>query len=169
VIARNNLVDLLWQVGPIEEAAVEARQLAQELRGRPAALTDMDVVYANLMGILAELDLIDEASRAAREALPVMRRSHNYYLEEWIHLFWRRGQPDTAALLLGALDESSRKSGQPPQPNERRLITKARAGLEDALAPDALAAHRAAGAALGIENLSELLSGALAQPVSTRG
>ncbi len=169
VIARNNLVDLLWQVGPIEEAAVEARQLAQELRGRPAALTDMDVLHANLMGILGELDLIEEASQAAREALPLMRRSHNYYLEEWIYLFWRRGQPDTAALLLGALDESSRKTGQPTQPNERRLLTKARAGLEDALAPDALAAHRAAGAAFGAENLAELLSGALAQPVSARG
>ena len=167
VITRNNLVDLLWQVGPIEEAAVEARRLAQELRGRPAALTDTDVLYANLIGVLSEMDLIDEASQAAREALPVMRRSRNYFLEEWVYLLWRRGQPDTAALLLGALDESSRKSGLPPQPNERRLITRARAGLEESLTPDTLAAHRAAGAALGIENLSEVLSGALA--VSARG
>jgi hypothetical protein len=32
------------------------------------------------------------------------------------------GQSDVAARLLGTFDASSRKTGLPPQPNERRLI-----------------------------------------------
>ena len=67
VIARNNLVDLLWQVGPIQNAAVGgAHGLRKNCEGELAALTDMDMLYANLTGILSELDLIEEASQAAR-------------------------------------------------------------------------------------------------------
>ena len=164
VIARNNLVDLLWEVGPIEEAAREARQLAQELRARPVAAS-ADILFANLMGILSEMGLVAEASDVAREALPIMRRTQNYYLDEWVFLFWRRGQSDVAARLLGALDASSRKTGLPTQHNERRLIAKARAALEKELPPDALARHLAAGAAAHPEKLPELLSESLAQGV----
>ena len=146
MIARNSLVDLLWEVGPIEEAAREARQLAQELRARPVPAS-ADQLFANLMGILSEMGLVAEASDVAREALPIMRRTQNYYLEEWIYLFWRRGQSDVAAQLLGTLDASSRKTGLPTQPNERRLMAKARAALEKELPPDALARHLASDAA----------------------
>jgi hypothetical protein len=163
VIARNNFVDALWQVGPIEEAAREARQLREELRVRPSTAADMDVMFANLIGILCEMDLVAEASDAAREALPIMRRSRNYYLEEWVYLFWRRGQSDVAARLLGAFDASFRKIGLPSQSNEQRLIDKARAALEKELPPDALAMHLAAGAALDPATLPELLSESLAQ------
>jgi predicted ATPase/DNA-binding winged helix-turn-helix (wHTH) protein len=163
LIARNNFVDTLWQVGPIEEAAREARQLREELRMRPSTATDMDVMFANLIGILCEMDLIAEASDAAREALPVMRRSRNYYLEEWVYLFWRRGQSDVAARLLGAFDASFREIGMPSQSNEQRLIDKARAALEKELPPEALAKHLAAGASLDPATLPELLSESLAQ------
>ena len=164
VIARNNLVDLLWEVGPIEEAAREARQLAQELRARPVTAS-ADVLLANLIGILSEMGLVAEAADVAREALPIMRRTQNYYLEEWIYLFWRRGQSDVAARLLGARDASSKKTGLPTQPNERRLIAQARAALEKQLPPDALERHLASGAALTPEKLPELLSESLAQGV----
>ena len=164
VIARNNLVDLLWEVGPIEEAAREARQLARELRARPVPAS-ADVLFANLMGILSEMGLVAEASDAAREALPIMRRTQNYYLDEWVFLFWRRGQSDVAARLLGALDASSRKTGLPTQHNERRLIAKARTALEKELPPDVLERHLAAGAAQVREKLPELLSESLAQGV----
>ena len=130
VIARNNLVDLLWQVGPIEEAAGEAQRLAQDLRDRPSTATDTDVLYANLIGILSEMDRIDEASNAGCDALPVMRRSRNYFLEEWMYLFWRRGQTDVAATLLGAVETHTGATGLPPQPNEQRLVTRARTALE---------------------------------------
>jgi predicted ATPase len=64
---RNNLVDLLWQVVPIEEAAREAYALAEALRVKPAAYSDMDILLANLMGILSEIGRIDEASAVAGE------------------------------------------------------------------------------------------------------
>ena len=166
VIARNNLVDLLWQVGPIEEAAREAQRLAQDLRDRPSTASDTDVLYANLIGILSEMDRVAEASDAGCEALPVMRRSRNYFLEEWVYLFWRRGQSDVAARLLGAVEAQSGATGQPPQPNERRLINRARAALEQELPADVFAAHLAAGAGTGHR---EGLSVAVRVAGSTRG
>ena len=161
VFARTNLVHLLWQVGPIEEAAREARQLGEELRVRPAAATHMNWMFASLLGILCEMDLVAEALAVAREALPIMRRSRDYYFAEWVYLFWRRGQPDIAAQLLGAFDASSRKSDLPPQPNEQRLIARARAALGKELRSDALTKHLAAGALLDPEKLPELLSESL--------
>ncbi len=168
VIARNNLIDLLWQVGPIEQAAAEAQRLGEELRTRPAAISDTDVLYANLMGILSEMGRVDDASRAARDALPFMRRSHNYFLEEWIYLFWRRGQLEVAALLLGTLDAAAARIGMPLQSNERRLIATARKGIEGAMAPETLAQYRATGASIDADRLSGLLSEALAEPFSAR-
>jgi predicted ATPase/DNA-binding winged helix-turn-helix (wHTH) protein len=166
VIARNNLVDLLWQRGDLEEAAAEAQKLAVDLRARPAAISDTDVLYANLMGIFSELNRLDEAAAAAREGLPFMRRSHSFFLEEWTYLFWRRGQLDTAALLLGAIDAASARSGRPPQANEQRLIVSARAGIESALDAETLAGYRATGVALDAERLAEVLSAALEQRAS---
>ena len=169
VIARNSLIDLLWQVGPIEHAAAEAQQLGEELRIRPAAISDTDVLYANLMGILSEMGRIDEASHAARDALPFMRRSHNYFLEEWIYLFWRRGQLEVAAMLLGARDAAAARIGMPAQSNERRLVATARKGIEDAMAPETLTQYRSTGASIDADKLSGVLAEGLAQMPSARG
>ena len=138
VIARHNLGDLLWEMGPIEDAAREAAQLALDMRSRPAAENDMDMLYANLMGILSEIGRIDEASAAATTGLPLMRRSRRYFTEEWAYLFWRRGQLEAAATLLGAVEAETVRSGTPPQPNEARLLAQARPALEGALAPESL-------------------------------
>jgi len=164
VIARDNLVDLLWQVGPLNEAAHEARRLAEDLRRRPSTLADTDVLYANLIGILSEMGRIEEASEAAREGLPVMQRSRTYYLEEWAYLFWRRGQTDAAALLLGAVEAEAKKPVWPVQPNEQRLITEMRTALERSMPPDEMATQVAAGSALREDQLPGLLAEALAQP-----
>jgi predicted ATPase/class 3 adenylate cyclase len=164
VIARNNLVDLLWQAGPIDDAAHEARRMVEALRTRPSSATDMDLAFGNLIGILCEMALVAEASDAAREALPIMRRSHSYVLEDWIYLFWRRGQSDVAARLLGAFDALLKRTGLPSQFNEQRLIDTARAALEKELPPDELAGHLAAGASLDSEALPRLLFDSLAQP-----
>ena len=107
---------------------------------------------------------IDEASAVAREGLPPMRRARYLYLEEWVYLFWRRGQIDAATRLLGASDAERARFGAPLQENELRLIAEARPALEALLAPDAFAANLAAGAALGQTELFALISEALAQP-----
>ena len=79
-------------------------------------------------------------------------------------MFWCRGQLDTAALLLGGCDAERRHFGTPHQENERRLIAKARAGLEAALSPDALTSGLAAGAGLDEGQWLTVISEALAQP-----
>ena len=161
VMARDNLVDVLWQIGPLEDAAREARRLADQLRRRPSALADMDVMFANFFGILSEIGRIDEATDVAREGLPLMRRTGNYFLEEWAHLFWRRGQHDVAAAILGAAEASNLRSGTRLQVNERRLSEQARNGVAAALSAEAIERNRAIGAALDDERLLALLAESL--------
>ena len=167
-MARSNLANGLWTAGPIEEAAREARKLAEELHARPAADGDMAVLNANLVGILSEAGHIEDAAAAASEALPIMRRAHALYIEQWVYLFWRRGQIDTAALLLGALDAAQLRTAVPLQVNERRLIAEARPAIEGELNAEALSSSLAAGAALGETELLALISEALAETLGTR-
>jgi predicted ATPase/DNA-binding winged helix-turn-helix (wHTH) protein len=163
VIARTAFVDLIWEIGPIEAAARDASQLVDDLRAKPAALSDMDNAFVNLVGILSEMGRVDEASAVAREAFPLMRRTRSYFVEEWVYLFWRRGQIDAAALLLGWSDAQCAKDDAPRQPNEERLIAQARADLEATMGAEAFAGSRAAGARLGEAELVALISEALAQ------
>jgi len=116
------------------------------------------------MGILSERGEIDEASAAAREALRMVVRTRAYFLEEWVHLFWRRGQLETAALLLGASDAMHAKDEQPRQSNEDRLLAAARAGLAASLPDATLQRLAAAGAALGERDMVAAISEAIAQP-----
>jgi tetratricopeptide (TPR) repeat protein len=162
-MSRGNLVDLLWEIGPIEEAARESRQLIDAFRTRPAADSDMDTVFINLIGILSELGRVDDALAVAHEALPLLRRTRRYYVEEWVHLFWRAGQLEPAALLLGASDAQQLRAGTSLQPNERRLIAEARAALAAELSPQALASALAAGAALDDAQIDALITEALAR------
>jgi hypothetical protein len=163
LMARNNLVDLLWQTGPIEEAAREAVKLAAELAVRPAADAETALIYACVMGILSELGRLDEASAAGSRGLAAMRRCRRYFIEEWVHLFWRRGQLEAAARLLGAFDAKREVGDTLLLPNERRLIASARAGLDAALPPDVFASHLAAGAALGEDEVYALICETLAR------
>ena len=161
VIDGSNVVDALWNAGAIDEAAQMVGALVDELRRRPAADSEMAVTFANLIGILSELGRIDEASAAARDALPVMRRSQTYFPEEWVHLFWRRGQFETAVRLLGYCDAEVHRTGVPFQVNEARLIAQARTALEAQLSPGALATAHAAGAALSKAEVLALISAAI--------
>jgi hypothetical protein len=106
------------------------------------------VHLANTFGILSEMGRVEEASALAREAIPVLRRARYTYIEQWVHLFWRRGQLETAALLLGACDAERARFGTPHQENERRLIAEARAALAAELPAAAFASGLAAGALL---------------------
>ena len=162
-MARCNLVDFIWETGALDDAVREATTLVDMLRARPAAYSDMDTAYANAIGTLSEAGRTAAASAVAAEALPIMRRSRGLFLEEWVHLFWRRGQADAAARLLGAFDAQQARSGSPVQPNERRLLAQARAGLASQLAPEALASRHAAGAALGLDACFDLVAHTLAE------
>jgi predicted ATPase/DNA-binding winged helix-turn-helix (wHTH) protein len=164
LIARGDLADLLWQIGPIEEAAREARGLMEDLRKRPANASDRSMWLANLTGILSEMGRIDEASAAAVEGLPVVRRTKRYPLEVWAHLLLRRGRLEASARLLGVSDGRRARAGEPLQSNEQRLIDRVRAELAGQLPPEALAVATAEGASLSDDELFALVSEALTQP-----
>jgi hypothetical protein len=160
VIARSNRGDIFWLMGRLDEGVREMKTLMEAVRARPSADTDMMSAYSNALGLLIEMDRIEEASKLAREALPPMRRCGEYILEVWTHLFWRRGQLDIAARLLGAYD-AKRLQAYPSQLNEQRLVDRARAGLESEISGDAFAGHFAAGAALGKTELLALIEDGL--------
>jgi tetratricopeptide (TPR) repeat protein len=158
VMARSNLSDILWKIGPIEDAAREIGALLDALRERPATYMDMVVAHANAMGILSESGRIDDAAAIAPEALSLMQRAGEYYLEEWLYFFWRRGQMETAARLLGAVEAHRARLGEAFQPNEQRLVDHARAGLAAALPPEVLAECRAAGGVIATSDLRALIA-----------
>jgi hypothetical protein len=164
MIARENLADLLWQIGPIEEAAREACGLVDELRARPLTAIDMAGPFALVMGVLSEMGRIEEASAAACEALPLMHRARSHDAEVWAYLFWRRGQLDTSTLLLGASDARCDRSGATRLPNDQRLIAEVRSALAAQLPPNTFESGLAAGAGLGEGEMLALISEALAQP-----
>ena len=161
--ARNVLADLLWEIGPIEEAAQEACELAEQLRTRPASVTDTALVFSNVVGILSEMGNVEGASRAARESLPFMPRAKQYFLDVFVHLLWRRKQYESAVLLLGASEAVIANHQAPRQPNEQRLIDHARPALEAALAPDAFARCFAAGSVLSEAGWHAVVAQALSE------
>ena len=161
--ARNVLADLLWEIGPIEEAAREACELAEQLRTRPTSVTNIALVFSNVVGILSEMGNVEGASRAARESLPFMPRAAQYFLDVFVHLLWRRKQYESATLLLGASEAVIAKHQAPRHPNEQRLIDHARSALEAALAPDEFASCFAAGSVLSEAGWHKVVAQALSE------
>ncbi len=161
-IDRSNLVDLLWNTGPMELACEEGCRLAEELRAQPAADADMAVLFANLLGILSEMGRLDEAAAVGTEVLPMLRRVGILYVEEWAYFYWRRGQPAIAAQLVGASDAEIAISRTQLQPNEQRLIAEARAALATHFSDETLAGHLAAGGAMNNAQLLALITAGLA-------
>ena len=145
-IARNNMVDLAWERGPIEETARVARAFEREVRAQPGADVDMDMFHANLAGILSELGATEEALEVARIGWIIQRRTRSYFIDVYVHLSWRRGDAAAAAFLLGASDAQVR-AGVVRQVNETRLIAQVRPQLEAALGVQEFARRHAEGAA----------------------
>jgi hypothetical protein len=163
VISRTGTIDTLWEIGTLAEAWREAVALGDALRVRPAAHGDTATAFVNELGILCELDRIDDAERVAALLLPAMRPIGEVFPEEWTYFFLRRGQLQVAAQFLGVADALDARAGGSRQPNEARLVAKARAGLEQALAPDELARHSSAGALFSIARQFEVIGEALAE------
>jgi len=162
VIARSNLTNMYWRMGAIGKAADEACRLVDALRVRPAADSEAATLYANVLGILSEMGRVGELSALAAEALLVMRRAQAMFPEIWVYVFWRRGQHEVCAKLLGVSDAAVARTGVPLQVNEQRLVDAARAGIAQSLASGVLERCLAEGAALDDDGVHALIVAALA-------
>ncbi len=161
MMTRVNLADLLWETGPIEDAARQMCALLDDLRERPLSALDMTLPFARTVGILSEMGRIDEASGVARETLRLMQVGQGHDVMEWAYLFWRRGRFDAAALLLGKSAADQRRTGAKLWPNQKRLVGEVRAALEATLGEVALGKRLEEGAALDHRALLSLLTATL--------
>jgi predicted ATPase/DNA-binding winged helix-turn-helix (wHTH) protein len=162
VIERGNVCDLLWQLGRHDEAAQSLTELIELQRLR--SVSDYELVEALSMqvGLLGEIGRIKEATAAAIEALPVMRRMPKFRFEPCAQLLWRLGRPKAAARVLGASEARERDGRETSQGNEKRIALATLSSLQVELAPAQLEAEMALGERLGHSDVCALLADALA-------
>jgi predicted ATPase/DNA-binding winged helix-turn-helix (wHTH) protein len=161
VIERTNACDLRWELSQHDEAAQELLELLDALRRRP--VSDYELIEAMSMRawVLAERGRLDEATDAARDALPVLRRMPKFRLEGWAHLLWKLGRPEAAARVLGAQIARQRSGRELYQINEDRIARATLVALEAMLPPAALSSEMSLGESLMFSDVCALLEDAL--------
>jgi hypothetical protein len=158
-------IDLLWQVGSLEEAATEVIRVVEQLELRPLRRQWTMVALGNLIGILSEAGRWQEASGFLVRFLPTMRNLKRYCWDALAHLFWRRGQIEIAAQLLGLAEARAARGLSYREANEHRLVTQVLPALQSALGTVRFEALLAAGAESSVEALHDLMARALADPL----
>jgi hypothetical protein len=158
-------VDLLWQAGSLAEAATEVIQLAEQLELRPLRRQWTNITHNNLIGILSEAGRWQEASGFLMRFLPTMRSLKIYGWDTLAHLFWRRGQFEIAAQLLGAAEAKAAEGLLNREGNEHRLVGEVKTALRSKLSAVRIDALLAAGAEFPEEALHDLMVVALADPL----
>ncbi|MEY8690289.1 MAG: winged helix-turn-helix domain-containing protein [Leptothrix sp. (in: b-proteobacteria)] len=162
-LARIDLVDALWQRGPITEAENECRRLIDLVRQHPPAAATAAMAWSNVMGVLCELCRTDEASASAREGLTFMRRSGSVlqYADTLACVIEQRAQAVAAARLLGASDAYRARCGEARGGSEERLVHSARARLLVTLGAATFTLNASEGASLGEDAVAEIVLAAL--------
>jgi predicted ATPase len=158
-------VDLLWQVGSLAQAATEVIRIVGQLESRPLRRQWTHIAYHNLIGVLSEAGRWQEASGFLMRFLPTMRGLKIYGWDSLAHLFWRRGQIEIAAQLLGAAEARVAEGFSNREGNEIRLVGEVGTALRSKLGAVRLEALLAAGAESPEEALHDLMVLALADPL----
>jgi hypothetical protein len=158
-------VDLLWQAGSLVEAATEVIRIVEQLELQPLRRQSTHIAHNNLIGILSEAGRWQEASGFLIRFLPTMRSLKIYGWDALAHLFWRRGQFEIAAQLLGAAEAKSAEGLSGREGNEIRLVGEVRTALRSRLGAVRFEALLAAGAEAPDEALHNLMVVALADPL----
>lgn len=119
---------------------------------------------AGLMRVLLDRGDIAEAQRAAREALPRLRRAGAFLgcTPAFAWLMACLGDGAAAAQLLGAADAHGLRSGQPLEARAQRCRAGALALLQAAHGPESLRQWQAQGAAVDEAALAALIDPAAA-------
>jgi hypothetical protein len=158
-------IDLLWQAGSMAEAATEVIRLAEQLELRPLRRQWTNIAHNNLIGILSEAGRWHEASGFLMRFLPTMRSLRVYGWDVLAHLFWRRGQIEIAAQLLGAAEAKAAAGLSAREGNEHRLVGEVGPALRSKLGDVYFQTLLAAGAESTEEALHNLMEVALADPL----
>jgi predicted ATPase/DNA-binding winged helix-turn-helix (wHTH) protein len=158
-----DIARLHLEAGRAGEAADRYRALAARAGGAPNGGLTLSNALAGLVAALTAQDRLDEAEQAAREALPVLRRSGILLgrADVLACLMARRGRHEFAAQLLGASDKFRADSGMLRGPVEQRCRDEALQQLCRAVGARRRAAWLAVGAAADEDTLARALLAAL--------
>ena len=144
-----NLVELLIEIGSLDEAVALARNLTQRLTD--VSQSDLRGSVSGLLAAtLTALGDPDGALAAARDAAPLLRDEGVLF---WLfdHLALRAGllgRWKDAAQIAGYADAVHAEFGRPREPVGQRAVHRLNTLIEGAVAESEIAEHRRLGAAL---------------------
>jgi len=166
VIERTHAAELLWEIGEHDGAERDIVELLDAMRQRTASDSEVIDAMTILVAIRGEVGNVEQATAAARDALPVMRRMPKFRFEGYAQLLWRLARPEAAARVLGALAALHRERREQHQINDDRIARSTLAALTSALPAERLAAEMAAGGRLGASDVCSLVAEALEAPLA---
>jgi len=149
VLVLINLAEIEFNLGALDRAIARASTAIGFLRdgGRGSELGG---TLFNLATYLLMAGRLEEAQRAAREALGLVRPVGGFILraclQQWALLAACAGRLEDAALLAGFADAGFAAAGEPREPTEQQVFEALRARLEAGMPADTLARHEAEGA-----------------------
>lgn len=154
-LALGNLADHVLCMGPVEEAVRRGTELTALLR-RTRRSAQLPLALCNLANALLQESALARAGETLAEAFEVMRAQQWSWIRGFGDVYAlyaaRQGRVDAAAALLGWADDARRNRGA-RQPNEARCRDQALRLVVQSLAPAALSACMAQGAALTNEQV----------------
>jgi predicted ATPase/DNA-binding winged helix-turn-helix (wHTH) protein len=150
LVLLDDIARMHLEAGHAHEAAIQYRALAERAQRAPNAGLTLSNALAGLIAALTTEDRLDDASIAAVESLPILRRSGILLARSDVLAFLmaRRGQPELAARLLGASDRFRADCEAPRDPLEDHCREQAREIVFQEMSDDARLRCMAAGASI---------------------
>jgi len=165
-----NLAEVEFSLGEVKAAVERGRETVRRLR-EAGERADLGWALANFASYLLVLGDIEEARRAAHEALLLVRQESGFIvkvcLQQWALLAALDQRYSQAACLLGFVDAGFAAAGERLQPTERQIRDRLWVSLSGALPPDHIRISAETGARLSEADAVRLvLEELLVQPES---
>jgi tetratricopeptide (TPR) repeat protein len=155
-----NLVEVSLEMGDVDRAVAEGRELAARLRETHNTDT-LGFVLGILCGALTMRGDLEEALAVAKEAAPLLH-DHGMVFGLFDHLALRAGltgRTTDAALIAGYADSIYRASSRPREPIGRQAIERLAVLLREALSEDEVARLAHLGAQLSEDQVMTVALG----------